>query len=218
MYIDYTYRISNLQAITMPTRSYSSPVRAAAANEKRERVIQAAVDFLRESESVASFSLETVAKLAGVTRLTLYNQFGSRRGLLEAVFDDIAIRGQLGRLKHVQALPDPREAIDRLIQICCDFWGSDAAIPHIYDAAALDSEFAQALNERNERRRQLIATLVDRMSAKGADPLVQRDTVDMILALTSQTMFRMLATGRSSDDVSLLIGASVRAALGRLDR
>lgn len=202
----------------MPTRPYSSPVRAAAANEKRERVIHAAIDFLRESESVASFSLETVAKLAGVTRLTLYNQFGSRRGLLEAVFDDIAIRGRLGRLKHVQNLQDTREAIEQLVQICCEFWSSDAAVPRIYDAMALDPEFAQALNERNERRRQLIATLVARMAGKEPSPEARGDTVDMIFALSSQAVFRMLSMDRSPGDVSLLIGAAVQGALERLDR
>ena len=53
----------------------------AAAAETRERVIEAASRTLREGESIARFSLDTVAKVAGVTRLTVYNQFGSRRGL-----------------------------------------------------------------------------------------------------------------------------------------
>ena len=74
----------------MPPRSYVSPARSAAAAETRERVIEAASRTLREGESIARFSLDTVAKVAGVTRLTVYNQFGSRRGLLEAVFDEIA--------------------------------------------------------------------------------------------------------------------------------
>ena len=52
----------------------------AAAAEKRERVIEAAARSLREDASIASFSLDAVAKAAGVTRLTVYHQFGSRRG------------------------------------------------------------------------------------------------------------------------------------------
>ena len=76
----------------MSTRRYVSSVRTAAAAEKRDRVIEAAARSLREDASIASFSLDAVAKAAGVTRLTVYHQFGSRRGLLEAVFDDIAQR------------------------------------------------------------------------------------------------------------------------------
>ena len=91
----------------MSTRSYVSPVRTAAAAEKRDRVIQAAARFLREEDRIAAFSLDAVAKAADVTRLTVYNQFGSRRGLLEAVFDDIARRGRLIRLNDAMAEPDP---------------------------------------------------------------------------------------------------------------
>src|ERR1051325_606465 len=155
--IEYTRVYVIYKRPPMTTRSYSSPVRAAAAAEKRERVLQAAMQFLRESDSAANFSLEMVAKLAGVTRLTVYNQFGSRRGLMEAVFDEIALRGQMGRLRHVREQADPREGLDQLVQICCEFWSSDPALRHIYDAMAPDQEFAQALTARNERRRQLIA-------------------------------------------------------------
>ena len=77
----------------MSKRLYVSSVREAAAAEKRDRVVEAATRLLRVNVSVASFSLDSVAKAAGVTRLTVYNQFGSRRGLLEAVFDEIARQG-----------------------------------------------------------------------------------------------------------------------------
>ena len=200
----------------MTTRSYSSPVRAAAAAEKRERVLQAAMQFLRESDSAANFSLEMVAKLSGVTRLTVYNQFGSRRGLMEAVFDEIALRGQMGRLRHVREQADPREGLDQLVQICCEFWSSDPALRHIYDAMAPDQEFAQALTARNERRRQLIASLVEKVAGKGTRVQPRRDAVDLIFALTGFAMFRQLAEGRSASEVSVLIRVAAHAALDRL--
>ena len=73
----------------MRRRTYVSSVRTAAAAESRDRVIGAAAKCLREDAGLASFSLETVAKAAGVTRLTVYNQFGSRRALLEAVLQQM---------------------------------------------------------------------------------------------------------------------------------
>jgi len=202
----------------MATRTYTSLVRTAAAVEKRERAIKAAITLLRDAESAANFSLDTVAKIAGVTRLTLYNQFGSRRGLLEEAFDDIAIRGRLGRLKDVQTLADPREGIAQLVEICCDFWGSDPALMRIYDAMVLDQEFEQSLTERNERRRQLIQLLIQRMAPRAAKREKLRDTVDLIFALTSMAMFRLLVPGRSPREVGALIQSSVTAALDRLDR
>lgn len=199
----------------MSTRAYVSSVRTAAAAEKRDRVIQAAARFLRE-ESIAAFSLDVVAKAAGVTRLTVYNQFGSRRGLFEAVFDEIADRGRLVRLQEAMALPDPRAGLDRVIEIFCEFWGSDPAVGRLHDAMALDAEFAQALLARNERRRQMLGVLIARMTQGRVPPSAERDTVDLIFALTSCAMFRMLASDRSGPAVCGLIRDAARAAIDRI--
>src|SRR5260370_12296128 len=74
----------------MSTRAYVSSVRMAAAAAKRDRVIKAAARSLREDASIATFSLDAVAKAAGVTRLTVYHQFGSRPGFLDPLFDQIS--------------------------------------------------------------------------------------------------------------------------------
>src|SRR4029450_4008415 len=100
---------------------YVMSVRSEAAAEKRDRVIEAAAKLLREDASIVRFSLDTVAKAAGVTRLTVYNQFGSRRGLLEAVFDDIARRGGLHEIADAMAMADALPALDRRAGIFCCF-------------------------------------------------------------------------------------------------
>src|SRR5260370_35278451 len=82
----------------MGTRPYTSSVRAAAAAKKRDRVIEAAAGSLREDASIASFSLEAVAKAAGGTRLTVYHQFGSRRGVVPAPLAESAAAGCLTEL------------------------------------------------------------------------------------------------------------------------
>src|SRR5881296_3618698 len=104
--------------MTKPTRSYVSSVRAAAAAETRTQVLEAAAELLREAH-FASFTLDSVARAAGVTRLTVYNQFGSRRGLLEAVFDDIARQGGLHEIADAMAMPAPLLALDRVVEIFC---------------------------------------------------------------------------------------------------
>lgn len=201
----------------MPRRSYVSATRAEAAAEKKERVIQAAARFLREEASITGFSLDAVAKAADVTRLTVYNQFGSRRGLLEAVFDDIARRGKLVRLNDVHAQKDPHAGLSMLIEIFCDFWGSDPAVIRLHDAMAIDSEFAQALLNRNERRRSSIAELVARIAGPKRSVAAQRDAVDLIFALTSCAMFRMLAEARPVPAVCALIKQAARAAIAKIE-
>lgn len=168
----------------MTKRQYVSEVRAAAAAQKRERVIDAAQRLLRE-ESIAGFSLDSVAKAAGITRLTVYNQFGSRRGLLEAVFDEIAHRGGLTRLSVVITNLDGRKGIEQLIDIFCSFWASDPALASLHDAMAIDDEFAQALRDRNERRRGNLAVLVDRILDGPSGKKARSETIDLIYGLTS---------------------------------
>jgi AcrR family transcriptional regulator len=197
-------------------RSYVSVARAEAAIEKKERVIQAAAEFLREADSITAFSLDAVAKAADVTRLTVYNQFGSRRGLLEAVFDDIARRGRLARLNDAMSAADPWLGLDLLIRIFCDFWGSDPAVARLHDAMSIDQEFAQAILERNERRRQSIEELVTRIVGKKAPTSARRDVSDFIFALTSCAMFRMLAETRPLAAVCAIIAEAAKAAIGRI--
>jgi AcrR family transcriptional regulator len=197
----------------MPRRTYVSSVRTAAAAEKRDRVIEAAARSLREDASIAGFSLDNVAKAAGVTRLTVYNQFGSRRGLLEAVFDDIARQGGLHRLGDAMAMPDPSAALDRVVEIFCAFWSRDPAVGRLHEAMAIDPEFGEALTDRNERRRKLVRVLVGRMAAKAASRRARQDAVDLIFALTSHAMFAALSPGRSAAEVNRLVQSACRAAL-----
>jgi AcrR family transcriptional regulator len=190
-----------------------SSVRTAAAAEKRDRVIEAAARTLREDASISSFSLDNVAKAAGVTRLTVYNQFGSRRGLLEAVFDDIARQGGLEGIAGAMAIADPHAALDRLVEIFCAFWNRDPAVGRLHEAMATDPEFAAALIDRNERRRRGVRVLVDRIAGKPASRRARQDAVDTIFALTSYAVFAMLSPGRSVDDVCHLVQSACRAAL-----
>src|SRR3981081_3272895 len=185
----------------MPRRAYVSSVRTAAAAEKRDRVLEAAAKLLREDARIARFSLDSVAKAAGVTRLTVYHQFGSRQGLLEAVFDEIARQGGLHRIADAMALPDSRAALDRLVDIFCAFWNRDPAVGRLHEATATDPEFAQALIERNERRRKTVDVLVGRVAEKKVSSRARQDAVDMIFALTSFAMFAMLSQHLSRDDV-----------------
>lgn len=200
----------------MPKRNYVSSVRASAAAETRERIIAAGAKLLRKDASIANFSLEVVAKAAGVTRLTVYNQFGSRRGLLEAVFDDIAREGGLFELAEVMTMADPRAALDRVVAIFCTFWSHDPAIGGLNQAAAADPEFGGSLVERNERRRELLTVLVSRIVGKPAAKHAVRDAVDLIFILTSYPSFAALSPQRSPEEVCRLLQAACHAAVDRL--
>jgi len=186
-----------------PSRPYSTERRDAKAAETRTRLIAAALTILRETGG-PSLSLDAVAREAGVTRLTVYNQFGSRNGLLEAAFDAIAEQGNLPRLTEAMAMPEPRAALAQVVRIFCDFWMSHDGLSGIFAAAAVDADLGAALAARNERRRGLLGILVDRQGI--ADDQAKADIVDLLFTLTSFATFRSLrGENRSGDAVCALL-------------
>jgi len=202
----------------MSPREYRSPKRAASASRTRSRIVRAAGRQLRSPGGLKSLSLDSVAQAAGVSRLTVYNQFGSRRGLLEAVFDDLARRGGLHRVPEAMAESQPRVALSRIIAIFCDFWDFDArTLGSIYGAGASDPELGQSMRERNERRRKLLRALLGRMAAARevrSEAVV--DVVDVLFVLTGYGVYVGLANrGRGKQEVCQLIQQLAQAALSR---
>jgi AcrR family transcriptional regulator len=195
----------------MAPRADVSPVRAARSEAKRQQLLLAAADLLAR-EPVGQFSLESVARAAGVTRLTVYNQFGSRRGLLEAVFDHLAREGELTRIPEAMADPDPRRGLDRLVEIFCGFWSANAAAGRLNEAIAADPELALAVRERNERRRGAVQALVDRI-APNAPPQRRQEAIDLIFALMSYPMWRGLADAPSGPNACEILQRACRAAV-----
>ncbi|WCM28662.1 TetR/AcrR family transcriptional regulator [Sphingomonas sp. QA11] len=187
------------------SRPYASAKRSAKAAETREKLITAAAAVLRD-QGAAALSLEAVASVAGVTRLTVYHQFGSRRGLLEALFDRLAEAGGMMDIASAMSAPDPRDSLAMLVKVFCVFWSSDDSLPGLYAVAGIDPELMEGLNARNARRRELLAALVSRFG--GRDAAAEQDVIDILFALTGFGMFQSMACGgRSPDAVCTLLQA-----------
>src|SRR2546422_6186455 len=77
----------------MTPRPYRLGRRQAAVDQTRARILKAARALL-VARGNTDFSIEAVARRARVTRATVYQRFGSRPNLLEALFDDLARRSE----------------------------------------------------------------------------------------------------------------------------
>lgn len=202
----------------MSPRRYESPTRNAAAEETRQRIVNAAGKILAGSKGYAGMSFDAVAKAAGVTRLTIYNQFGTRRGLLEAVFDERARKGGLNAIPDAMASLEPKAAILRIVDIFCAFWASDAAgLSRVWAATIGDPELAEGIKTRNERRRTIFSTLVNRMIERGEVQKARAaDLVDLLHALTSLPFYLELSVhDRPPEAIAELLRQTTKDALTR---
>jgi AcrR family transcriptional regulator len=201
----------------MPVKSkrriYRSEVRAASVDEGRARMIAAGRKLLSGGKGVPAFSVDAVAREAGVTRATIYNQFESKQGLLTAIFDAIAQEGGLFDLPQVFSEADPNKALRRVVAIFAAFWRMHAqALPKFAAFGQLDAEIGVVLNERSERRRKLLTVLVGRMKSVHSPT----DLVDVLFALTSAEFYRLLTVrGRSAQAIEELIWQAVANAVER---
>jgi AcrR family transcriptional regulator len=200
----------------MTARPYRGRARAEATEQTRLRIAAAAAAVLR-AKGAGGFSLESVAREAGVTRLTVYNQFGSRRALLEAVFDDRAASGGLHRMREVMAQADAHVALSSLVEVFCAFWSSDqGSLAGLHAATSGDPVFEASLRERNERRRQAISVLVDRLCERGeVERAAAKDLTDLLFVMTSFQTYSQLATDRTPDAACALIRQTVEDTVRR---
>jgi len=69
----------------MSPRPYRLGQRQATTEQTRARILAAARELLMARDGFNGFSIDAVAREADVARMTVYYQFGSKIGLLEAL-------------------------------------------------------------------------------------------------------------------------------------
>ena len=180
----------------MATRKYESAARREAAGRTRDAIITAARQLLVRGGGAGGgepFSIDAIAERAGVARMTVYHQFGSKRALLEALFDDLAVRGLVGKLRPCVAASDASHALDGLIDAFAHFWHTErAVIRRVRALMATDRDFEASINARDERRRELLRGIAGRLGITGRRA---RDVVDVLHVLTSFETFDALRKG-----------------------
>ena len=201
----------------MSPRPYRLGERESTIQQTRDRIISAARVLLTTSDGFTGLSIEAVARQANVARMTVYYQFGSRVGLLEAICDTMAVNGGITQLEKVFRLADPHEMLARYVQLFSQFWDSDRLLSRrLRGLAALDPEFELVIHARDERRRRGTEVLVQRLAEDMGRPApsATHQTVDLLFTLTSFATFDTLAgPARACADVVPLVQRLVNLAL-----
>jgi AcrR family transcriptional regulator len=158
------------------------------ASRTRELIIASAREALI-GEGYAQFSLGVVATHAHVTRMTIYNQFGSRLGLLEAVADDLTMRaGAVVRNDSALAEAHASDALRALVRTACHLWSVDPLLfRRLFGLSAVDPQAQQVLQSRDQVRVQSFTSVLNRLHAEGRvrSQLTIDQATAMLTALTS---------------------------------
>lgn len=155
--------------------------------------MDAARELLADPDAPVDFTVDAVAKRAGVSRMTVYYQFGGRAALLEAVLDSLADRvGLTPEIAAAMQQQTSAAALDQVVAVFCGFWASHRlVIRRLRAMAVLDPELAGVY--RDERRRRLITAALS-----GGGPHSE-SVLDLLVVLTSFETYDTLACDSSED-------------------
>ena len=111
------------------------------APKSRQQVLGAVRELLQEGVFHES-TVEQVAARAGVSRATVYQQFGSRLGLVDAICEGL----DLAAVKQA-------EDIDTLLERTTRFWANEETLlDQLYGAAAVDPAAREFVNRQTRDR------------------------------------------------------------------
>jgi len=202
----------------MSPRPYRLGQRQATTEQTRARIINAARELLAESSGFSGFSIDAVARQADVARMTVYHQFGSKIGLLEALSDSLAAHGGMEHLADAFRRPEPLDALDEYITVFGRFWSADRLVMRRLRAlAALDPDFEHVIRKRDEWRRQGLRVIVQRFAEKHGRPAPEAldEAINVLFTLIGFECFDTLAgPTRSIEEVAPMMQRLARAALG----
>jgi AcrR family transcriptional regulator len=186
---------------TMTPRRYQLGKRAAAVAETRARIVEAARAVFSE-DGFHRAAVDEVARRADVARATVYYQFGSKLGLVEAVLDDIERSGGLERIIAAAELPDAVEATMRSFEEGSRFWAADhVLVRKLIGLAAADPETRQLVQGRDRNRHALVTRLASRLAEQRRlrPGCSVEEAVQTLSLLSSFEAFDHLLTGHALD-------------------
>jgi AcrR family transcriptional regulator len=198
-------------------RAYRARTRPAVSARTRGKIMGAVRDLLADGTFHES-TVEEVAAKAGVSRATLYQHFGSRIGLVDAMCETFAENPALVALRQAVALEDVDAALDQFVVNAVRFWASEEPIlRQLYGVAAVDPSAAALVERQTNDRRGELQRLLARLLEAGriGTELTDRTALALLLVLTSFETFEELRrrAGLAERDVVKTLQDAARATL-----
>jgi AcrR family transcriptional regulator len=175
-------------------RAYAQLGRQVQAGLTRMLVTRSARDLLVEIAQASAFTLDAVAARAGVSRATVFNLFGGKPGLLNALFDEMSHRAGLMDVDALLTQEDSRRALAQYVQAFADFYAAEhVLLKKLRAYAVLDADFARLMEAREDKRTAGLLFLVNRLQGGGRATAAQKRLAEKLRALLVLEVFEMLA-------------------------
>src|SRR5690349_3854120 len=175
--------------LVMATRHVTRPRRTA--TRTRERITGAVHEML-EDGSFHEATVEEVAMRAGVSRATLYQHFGSRVGLVDAMCETFDANPALIAIREATGDPDPLRALHTSITHTVRFWASEEPVlSQLYGAAAVDPAAKELVERQRQDRRGEFERVIRGLDKAGRlrEGLTVRRAIALLLMVTSFETF-----------------------------
>jgi AcrR family transcriptional regulator len=143
-------------------------VSSTATLDVRTRILREAWKMI-EAGRIGDLTMAAVGNAAGVSRQTVYVQFGSRAGLLvEMVRERDATNPRGRQLTEALERTDPVESLEGLTRVLARWWKDINPIAQaLFSAALIDDAARAAWEDRMEHLRALAGQVVERLHASG---------------------------------------------------
>ena len=129
-----------------------------------DSVLDAAERLIREGE-FHSTTVEALAEEAGISRATVFNRFGSKLGVLEALVERCFTGPEMRAIKQALKVEDPVTALEATIEASCAIWEAQGFIvEHLYAIVVLEPGAAVLINEVEADQRSDLHGLTRRLA------------------------------------------------------
>lgn len=155
---------SNGYSFDMATRAYR-PARSAP--QSIDRVLAAAARLIREEE-FHSATMDELAEAAGVSRATVFNRFGSKLGVLQALFTRALEGTEMDAIREALEIEDPVAALHAAIEASCAIWETQGFVHEQLQAiVVLEPDASALIDQQRQEQRAEIQELVRRLARAG---------------------------------------------------
>jgi AcrR family transcriptional regulator len=160
--------MSNLAGIlgVMATRPYTAS-RRRGSPASVERVLEAAESLIQQ-DAFHSATMDELAAAAGVSRATVFNRFGSKLGVLQALFTRCVESPEMDAIRDALQLEDPVAALEAAIEASCAIWEAHSFIVEQLQAIAiLEPEAGAIVEQQKDEQRADLQGLTRRLARAG---------------------------------------------------